>query len=257
VKKIIVLALSALVLAGCTSTAPVDLVVGPVTEYQVQEPARPLDCSGARVTPDAMSNPRPVTALSPDFIADLEGTGWLDRPIADWTVADETEETVTLWRELGRDESGGHLHYDHAFVTFERTWAAAGWSLAGGGSCSLLLDVGELHNAAVTLDPAHLPDPRDTSIHLLVTESGCASGRDAEGRIEILEVNDFRTVVEFVIAVRPITDAVAFCPGHPATPVEVKLAYPLSNRILMDGARIPATEIALPECPSLAQISDC
>lgn len=240
------LIIASLSLAGCTSGPPADHIVGPVSEYHPREPMRIMDCSGSDILPAALIDPQPATELNPETVADIEASGRLGQPIVDWSVATSGERFVMLWRELGPEEPAGPLDYDHTFVRFEQPSDSSAWVATSSGSCTLLRDVGELHHGTVTLDPNHLPDPSDTTLHLLVTERACASGRDADGRVEVVEVNNFVSVVELVVAVRPITDAVAFCPGNPPTPFEVELDYPLGERTIMDGAREPALEVALP-----------
>lgn len=92
-----------------------------------------------------------------------------------------------------------------------------------------------------------LPDgfnigPETTHFLALVTERACSGGRSSEDRIvgpEIEYVDDTAVVVTF--GVRPLPGDQE-CPGNPVTAVEVHLAEPLGNRLLLDGGREPPSE---------------
>lgn len=95
-----------------------------------------------------------------------------------------------------------------------------------------------LNRVAMRLDPDPLPDPTDTSIRLLVTELGCANGRemgDALKGPQIIETDD---TVLVAFAVVPIAGTVT-CPGNPSTSVTIELSEPLGQRTLYDGLYYP------------------
>jgi hypothetical protein len=72
------------------------------------------------------------------------------------------------------------------------------------------------------------PDARD--VPLLVHERECASGRDADGRIEIdVDYRDDAVVLDVRVAV--LTGDVE-CPGNPETPYLLELDEPLGDREL-------------------------
>ena len=241
-------ALLALALAGCTSTAlPPETTptptVGPLVAYSARE-LGPMQCGVTRILPEALTDPRPGTDVDPEIIAGIEATGWLPRPIADWTVASESSKRLVLWREMAEEESEGLIQYDYEMASF--ILDAGAWSMENTGACTLLIDLGGLGDGTLSFDPEMLPSAEDTTLHLQILENTCASGNNAEGRVEILEVREFLDAVELVVALRPLNGA-ATCPTHPPTPFVVELEHPLGDRILIDGAQVPALEIALPQ----------
>lgn len=77
--------------------------------------------------------------------------------------------------------------------------------------------------------PAADLDPATSSVPILVNETECASGRSAEGRIEVT-VEYGHDEVEFDVRVRPRSGADQECPGNPTTPYTVELDEPLGDR---------------------------
>jgi hypothetical protein len=88
-------------------------------------------------------------------------------------------------------------------------------------------------------DPAFpSPGPDSTSIHILVWEAVCASGRPTTGRMSAPAVTFGPTTVTVKIGVRPL-GGVQACPGPPGTPAVLILPEPLGARTLLDGGRTP------------------
>ncbi len=100
-------------------------------------------------------------------------------------------------------------------------------------------------NASVTLDPARPPDPASSELHVLVTEQDCNSGMDAEGRVELVRLDEDDANVEIRIGVRPESGD-ASCPDNPPTPFTVVLERPLGDRALLDAAKEPARALEMP-----------
>lgn len=99
----------------------------------------------------------------------------------------------------------------------------------------------ELHDAAVSLDPDRPAAADDTVVHLLVMEQACHGGEDAEGRVELVTLEETDTTVEISIGVRPDTSADAWtCQSNPATPFAIELAEPLGDREVVDVGVDPA-----------------
>ncbi len=80
---------------------------------------------------------------------------------------------------------------------------------------------------------------RHAGLRCLVTETACASGRPADGRILDPWVAVDETQVLVVFAVRAGTGAQT-CQGNPSSRVRVDLGEPLGERQLLDGGRFPA-----------------
>jgi hypothetical protein len=76
--------------------------------------------------------------------------------------------------------------------------------------------------------------PGTTELPLLVGEVACASGRTAEGRVDV-DVEYGEDVVVLTARVRPLPGG-QDCPGNPPTPYVVRLDEPLGDRALVNGA---------------------
>jgi hypothetical protein len=104
----------------------------------------------------------------------------------------------------------------------------------GDGHCARRVQAGD-----VAPDPAFpSPGPDSTSIHILVWEAVCASGRPTTGRMSAPAVTFGPTTVTIKIGVRPL-GGVQACPGPPGTPAVLILPEPLGARTLLDGGRTP------------------
>lgn len=93
--------------------------------------------------------------------------------------------------------------------------------------------------ATWALDP-DFPSPSSgsTSMHILVWETLCASGRPTTGRMSAPAVSFGSTTVTIKIGVRPL-GGVQACPGPTGTPAILILPEPLGARTLLDGGRTP------------------
>jgi hypothetical protein len=88
------------------------------------------------------------------------------------------------------------------------------------------------------LRPGTLVTPERRVFRILVTESACAGGQPATGRVEAPLVIRERTRVQVAMFVRPL-GVPATCPSNPPTPYTLRLARPLGKRTLADGGTIP------------------
>ncbi|KQR08283.1 hypothetical protein [Cellulomonas sp. Leaf334] len=113
----------------------------------------------------------------------------------------------------------------------------AGCAVAGSGSSA--------GAAGVTLDPAEPPSPGSATVALLVTETACNSGEDADGRIELESLRETDTAVELVVTVTP-RDGGHDCQSNPPTPFAVELDEPLGDRLLLDASTQPSRPVAMP-----------
>jgi hypothetical protein len=80
--------------------------------------------------------------------------------------------------------------------------------------------------------------PERRVFRILVTESSCANGQPATGRVEAPLVLRERARVQVAMFVRPL-EGPATCPSNPPTPYTLRLDRPLGNRTLADGGTIP------------------
>ena len=121
-----------------------------------------------------------------------------------------------------------------------------GWFWAGesaGPPCEPALALPEgLARVEVHFDPDAPPGLDDTEIALLVTERGCASGRDMGEALRGPQVVETSDAVLVVFAVEPVVGG-ADCPDNPSTAVTITLSEPLGERIVYDGLFIPPQAI--------------
>ena len=90
----------------------------------------------------------------------------------------------------------------------------------------------------VFLDPDSMPDPGDTSVDVLVSELGCASGREMGDALRGPQVIETDDAVVIAFAVVPVAGS-ADCQGNPWTAVTVELSEPLGQRWIYDGLFFP------------------
>jgi hypothetical protein len=88
------------------------------------------------------------------------------------------------------------------------------------------------------LRPGTLVTRNGACSEILVTETACASGKPATGRVEEPLVVRERASVQVAMFVRPL-DGPATCPSNPPTPYTLRLDGPLGDRTLTDGGSIP------------------
>ena len=95
-----------------------------------------------------------------------------------------------------------------------------------------------LSRVEVNLDIDSMPDPADTAVELLVTEQGCANGREMGDALRGPQVIETDDAVLVAFAVVPIA-GMATCPSNPPTSVTVELSAPLGQRWIYDGLHFP------------------
>ena len=105
---------------------------------------------------------------------------------------------------------------------------------------------GELGAASWWLDPAAAPPTgASVTIHGLVRELACASGRSPEGRIQGPLIELTETAVTVTFGVRHLPGG-QDCQGNAAFPVTFELPDPLGKRPLLDGSAIPPRDATNP-----------
>ena len=95
-----------------------------------------------------------------------------------------------------------------------------------------------LAGVEVRLDVNSMPSSDDTSVDLLVTEWGCAGGREMGDALRGPQVIETDDAVVVAFAVVPIA-GMATCPDNPSTAVTVELSEPLGRRWVYDGLFFP------------------
>jgi hypothetical protein len=215
------------------------------------EDAGTVDCGGSRYHPDGFADAPPLSSLpaGPAGAVDDLGEPAFDRS-DDWRVVYHSEDRVDLVRELDTpiDHGEGDVR-THESRTVERITGAANvpdgtWMLMSAGPCVQRIVSDDLGVADLTF--ARIPAPEDTRLDLLVHERACVSGRSAEGRIELVHLDEIGEEVRLHIRVRPpdLEDE-ATCEGNPLTPFTVELAEPLGDRVVLDAAVVPARPLSL------------
>lgn len=175
---------AALLLAGC----------GGGSDAERSADTAAVDCLGSVYDPGELASAPPTSTLpdGPANATDDAGAPAFD-PSHDWNVVHRSEDRVDLVRELDEpfDNGGGDVR-THERRTLERITGPTNvpdgtWLLTSSGPCTprLVTDDG-LGDADLTL--ARDPAPDDTSIELLVHERACTSGRSAEARVELLDL---------------------------------------------------------------------
>ena len=238
---------SALVLAGC-SGAPVPSSTAAPESTAAADSAPPADsvayeCNGRFVDPETYNAdvradqlPAEDAAGIAAGAADMGDDALLADPSA-WIIAARSGSSVTLLRPLEAEGDYDVVVYDE--MDEVPATGEPGWMLTSSASCTLALDPAPLTSAVVALDPAAATDADSTQLALLVTERECNSGRDAEGRIELVSLQETADAVIVRIAVSPHTeDAAHTCQSNPPTPFTVELAEPLGDREVLDGSLV-------------------
>lgn len=209
-----------------------------------------VECGGSSYDPATLADAPGISSLpaGPADAVDDAGDPALE-PSEDWRVVSESDDRVELVRELDEpvDHGGGDVR-THESRTLERITGATNvpdgtWMLTSAGPCTQRLATGDdLGEADIVL--AEEPSPDDTTIELLVRERACASGRSAEGRIELVDLDEAADEVRLRIGVqrRPGDQT---CPGNPPTPFTVELSGPLRDRSVVDASVLPARELTV------------
>lgn len=245
---VVVLAvLVALLLTGCGQGGSTSTLGSAGNGRAQSESPETVECGGSVYDAAALSDAPPVSSLpeGPARAVDDAGAPAFD-PQEDWNVVHQDASRVDLVRELAEplDHGGGDVR-THESRTLERITGASNvpdgtWLLMSAGPCVQRL-VGDdgLGPADVTL--AGTPPQDETALDLLVRERDCASGRNAEGRVDV-ELEETAEQVLLRVRVERLAGDQS-CPGNPATPVTVELADPLADREVVDASTVPARPV--------------
>jgi hypothetical protein len=147
-------------------------------------------------------------------------------------------------REVARDETGVTFLADRRdpgpwehgpYIVVDVNRKGGSWDSAGGGDCEPRAWAPPGYGAATwVLDPAfRAPSPTTQTLHLLVREFTCSSGRTAHGRIGPAYVASDPFMVRIQLLVRYVPGE-QDCQGVDPTPATLRLPEPLGNRALKD-----------------------
>lgn len=234
-------------ITGCGSTS---LTFRSDTNASQVADAATVNCGGSVYDPSALADAPPASSLpdGPAGAVDDVGAQAFD-PSQDWKVVHHSDDRVDLVRELDEpfDTGEGDVR-THESRTLERITAGINvpdgtWLLTSAAPCTQRLTTDDdLGEADLTL--ADTPAPGDTSVDVLVHERACASGRSAEGRIQLVELNETAEQVQLRIGVRP-PDGDHTCQGSPPTPFTVELNGPLGDREIIDASVVPPRPVTV------------
>jgi hypothetical protein len=237
----LVTALAVAALSGCAAQAA-DVGASPVST-----PATIGDgflCMGVSVFREAQEAQVPVAEIGEPGRTALAEAVWDDGtpinipPNQGWYLAAMTDEYVAVMREVDAvpDDFYGPVPPDHDILAVswvgDATNLEPGWYGSQSSSCALSVDLGDLGVPELQLQSP--TEPASQELHLLVTEPACNSGQDAEGRIEVVSIEESDERVAVLLGVRPRGGGQT-CPSNPATPFTVTLAEPLGSREVVDA----------------------
>lgn len=242
-RRVVVVGISVvLLLTACGTTTS--------TTAQRDDGVPTVDCGGAKYDLTTFADAPPASSLpdGPTGAVDDAGASAFD-PSQEWKVVHQSDSRVDLVRELDTpfDNGGGDVR-THESRVLERITGASNvpegtWMLTSAGPCTQrLASNGALGEADLTL--AAVPSLGDTSVDLFVHERACASGESAEGRIELIELNEAAEEIQLRIGVRPRSGD-QDCQGNPPTPFTVELTEPLGEREIVDVSVVPPRPVTV------------
>ncbi|WP_454858982.1 hypothetical protein [Promicromonospora soli] len=235
-------ALVALV-GGCAQTG----VAGGAAGGTSDEPGGVYLCQGTRVPASVLTDGATADQLGDEAAAALDGASVPDIEPEQWRVLTETSTEVYLIRELPEPRDNDGERRTHELMGIE--WVdqteegGEGWQFWQHSDCALRHELGGPADAIVALDPDNPPDPASSQVHVLVTETACAGGEPAYGRVTLERLAQLEDRVELVIGVEAPPGDAQTCQGNPPTPFTVELEEPLGDRTLFDVAVYPEREL--------------
>lgn len=184
--------------------------------------------------PPVADAPEGVEAAMRTFLDGEEGAFW---PQDGWRILHRTDDRVLLVHVGDRSTAA---ETGLTFMTVEAVDDGWRWGGAsGGGSCPLRFQLDDgLGEVDWELDPDHpAPGPDATTVHVLVRERACASGRAMGDRLNdpVVLADDSQVAITFSAV--PSSGG-QDCPSNPATAVAVDLGEPLGDRRLVDGREV-------------------
>lgn len=177
-----------------------------------------------------------------DLLADAQLAGELeltflaDGPGAEFRVLQEEGDAVTLGAGSWSVDGLGPRAFSMSLVH-----EGSAWTFAGGGSCRLspILRTGAdwIDVTRVAMAP---DDARTLTID--VNERQCTSSRDPRPFLKDPVVVETAESVTVYGTTTPMTEA-ATCSGNPTVQQTIVLEKPLGDRVVLDGATWPPSEV--------------
>lgn len=242
----------AMLLGGCATATGGGIVASgaPKADTAVQASAPPdesWECRGHAIEPGAYANAPAADELTGELAAAVAGADNMGIPLAlerpeQWSVIDLRPTEILLLQPLGPQAGPDG---DHSMIVLAPAADGAAWELTAWTNCMLGPDPAPLERAGLTLDPDHLPDPAATELHVLVTEHACNSGRNAEGRVELISLTETTDEIVLRVGVKP-HGGLAECLSSLPTPFTITLDDPIGDRRILDGAFAFAPEVQAP-----------
>jgi hypothetical protein len=219
-----------------------------------EDGATRYDCNGRLVERAAFDARMPLGDLDEDgrdALAEAlqaDGSGRTVSADDGWFVLTRSATSIEVMRaSTDTDDQGPTgIPMDHELLAVEKAaqpGEQSAWTVWTSSRCALRLDLDPLEMPRVAL--ADAPDPASTELRLLVTESACNSGQDAEGRIELVALEESDDRVAVTLGVRPRDTGAASCQGNPDTPFTVSLSEPLGDREVVDAGLVLPRAVAV------------
>lgn len=232
-----------LLLAACGDGS----VVGPA-DGGGTSPGASLVCGDATFDERDLATMPSLDTLPDEVLAAVDDAGApaVDTSL-DWRVAVADDSEVVLIRAFDPDEAAAARGDTHATMRLGPITGAPNipdgtWLVWSASSCSPRLADGAGDSQA-ELRLADTPSPDATELALLVMERRCASGRSADGRIDLDELTITEDEVRVRVSVRPPPGDAQDCQGNPWTPFTVDLGQPIGDRTVVDANLVPAREL--------------
>jgi hypothetical protein len=234
-------ALMALALTGCAGTA----ADGDPAIEQTHTIGDGYLCSHLPISREAVEKRIPVSDIGEPGRTALAEAVWDDLnplelpPEDEWYVATATSTLVGVMRDVPVEAipASSENPPDHEVLTVRWVGNATnlepGWYVDSSDRCALTVDLGDLTVPAVELESA--PDPASRTVQLNVFEESCNSGRNADGRVEVVRVDETDDRVSVILGVRP-PQGNQTCPSNPATPFTLTLAEPVGDREIVNAS---------------------
>jgi hypothetical protein len=209
-----------------------------------------VHCGASTYDPAAFADAPPASSLPEGPASAVDDLGDpAFNPADDWRVVLVTDDRAELLRELDEslDLGEGDVR-THQLIVVERITGATNvpdgtWLLTASGPCTQRVELGGgLGEADLTF--ASMPSPDAHTLEVLVHERACASGQTAEGRVELVTLDETTDEVGLVIGVRGL-DGAQTCPSNPPTPFTVELSEPLGDREVVDASVVPARPLTV------------
>lgn len=225
-------------------------------------------CGGVPISRDALEARVPISDIDEHARIALSEATWddggpLDLPTEEgWYVVTSTDDLVGVMRdvEVVPDLVSPGIDPDREMQTVawvdDASNLTPGWYGASRGPCALTMDLGELTVPGIEFQMP--PDPQSDELRLLVTEQSCNSGETAQGRVEVVSLEETDSQVRLILGIRP-RGGDQNCPSNPATPFIVPLSNPLGDREVLHAGLADARPLAVngPLVDAIADSSEC